>query len=80
MPGRSGSRTVRSRLRGCVTCRRHPLLLAASPDSKVTVADVAARWGLLQPSRFAAHYRTAYGVNPAVTLNAEPQSTWTPVA
>lgn len=35
-----------------------------------TVAEIARRWGFEHPSRFAAHYRAAYGVNPAQTLRA----------
>jgi len=35
-----------------------------------TVADIARRWGFEHPSRFAAHYRAVYGVNPAQTLRA----------
>lgn len=35
-----------------------------------TVADIARRWGFEHPSRFAAHYRAAYGVNPGTTLRA----------
>lgn len=33
-----------------------------------SVADVAARWGFSSPSRFAAAYRTRYGLSPSQTL------------
>jgi AraC-like DNA-binding protein len=41
----------------------------SDPDGG-TVAEIARRWGFEHPSRFAAHYRAAYGVNPAQTLRA----------
>jgi len=45
----------------------HHELLAANPRT-TTVSDVAARWGFASHSRFAAHYRTAYGTTPSHTL------------
>jgi AraC-like DNA-binding protein len=35
-----------------------------------SVADIARRWGFEHPSRFAAHYRAQYGVNPSRTARA----------
>lgn len=35
-----------------------------------SVAEVARRWGFEHPSRFAAHYRAQYGVNPSRTARA----------
>jgi AraC-like DNA-binding protein len=42
-------------------------LLAATPDS-ATVSRIAARWGFLNPGRFAAAYRRKFGCLPAETL------------
>lgn len=56
-------------LRQARLAHAHRDLLSAGPDSNVSVAGVAARWGFLHPGRFAALYRAAYGVNPAQTLN-----------
>jgi transcriptional regulator GlxA family with amidase domain len=42
-------------------------LTAADPTS-TTVTRVAARWGFLQPGRFAAQYRDRFGEPPAATL------------
>ncbi|MBQ0850283.1 helix-turn-helix transcriptional regulator [Streptomyces sp. BH-SS-21] len=47
----------------------HTDLRAADPTTG-TVTAIAARWGFAHPSRFATAYRSAYGVNPAVTLNS----------
>lgn len=46
---------------------REDLLTAAPADE--TVAAIAARWGFLHVSRFAAHYRDRYGELPSVTLH-----------
>lgn len=35
-----------------------------------SVAEIARRWGFEHPSRFAAHYRAMYGVNPNRTMRA----------
>ncbi|WP_218028362.1 helix-turn-helix transcriptional regulator [Nocardia yamanashiensis] len=43
-------------------------LRAAAPGDRITVTAVAARWGYLRPSRFAAHYFAIYGEYPAQTL------------
>lgn len=50
--------------------RAHEQLLAAAPDDGTTVAQVAARWGYSDPSRFAARYRHAYGRPPSQTLRS----------
>ncbi|GAA2069180.1 hypothetical protein GCM10009801_18430 [Streptomyces albiaxialis] len=52
--------------------RAHAELRAAHPAQGVTVTAVAARWGFLQPGRFAAAYRRAYGVPPSHTLRQVP--------
>lgn len=49
--------------------RAHRDLLAADPRDGVTVTGIAARWGFVSHSRFAARYRTAYGVSPRHTLH-----------
>jgi AraC-like DNA-binding protein len=46
----------------------HRELLAADPHSGVTVAAVAARWGVAHPGRVASLYRDAHGTSPADTL------------
>lgn len=46
----------------------HAALRAADPATGATVTAIAARWGFLQPSRFATLYRAAYGVCPSHTL------------
>jgi AraC-like DNA-binding protein len=45
---------------------RHDLL-AADP-ARVTVTDVAYRWGFPSPSRFSSYYREAYGTTPGQAL------------
>jgi AraC-like DNA-binding protein len=35
-----------------------------------SVTTIAARWGYVRPSAFAAHYRAAYGVSPSQTLRS----------
>lgn len=46
----------------------HRDLQAATPDTS-TVTQIAARWGFAHPSRFAGHYRDAFGQTPAKTLH-----------
>jgi AraC-like DNA-binding protein len=43
-------------------------LLAAAPDTELSVTDAAFRWGFVHPGRFAQAYRAAYGEPPSVTL------------
>ncbi len=43
---------------------------ALSQPGAGAVAEIARQWGFEHPSRFAAHYRAAYGVNPGHTLRA----------
>lgn len=50
--------------------RAHRDLLAADPRDGATVTMIAARWGFLSHSRFAARYRRAYDVSPRHTLNS----------
>ncbi|MGW0909545.1 helix-turn-helix transcriptional regulator [Streptomyces sp. NPDC002853] len=45
----------------------HRDLQAATPDTS-TVTQIAARWGFAHTSRFAGHYRDAFGRSPATTL------------
>lgn len=40
-----------------------------APDGG-SIAEIARRWGFEHPSRFAAHYRALYGVNPSHTLRS----------
>jgi AraC-like DNA-binding protein len=42
--------------------------LATADPASTTVTQVAARWGFLQPGRFAAQYRERFGELPGVTL------------
>jgi AraC-like DNA-binding protein len=46
----------------------HDELDRATPGDGVTVTTVAYRWGFASPSRFARHYRAAYGTAPSDTL------------
>jgi AraC-like DNA-binding protein len=46
----------------------HRELQLADPSRGFTVEEIARRWGFASPSRFAAHYREAYGVPPHQTL------------
>lgn len=46
----------------------HRELQAADPE-RHTVTAIAARWGFGSPSRFAAYYREAYGIQPRHTLH-----------
>jgi AraC-like DNA-binding protein len=46
----------------------HRELLGAQPDDRLTVTEVAYRWGFSSPSRFAERYRAAYGVPPSESL------------
>lgn len=45
----------------------HRQLLTGDPERE-SVTAVAYRWGFTSSSRFAAYYRTAYGVSPSTTL------------
>jgi AraC-like DNA-binding protein len=47
----------------------HRQLVTADPERE-SVTAVAYRWGFTSSSRFAAYYRTAYGVSPSTTLRA----------
>jgi AraC-like DNA-binding protein len=47
----------------------HDDLVKADPTLGDTVRDIAERWGYADPSTFAKHYRTAYGVNPKQVLD-----------
>ncbi|WP_218952243.1 AraC family transcriptional regulator [Amycolatopsis anabasis] len=49
----------------------HQDLLAADPTTRVTVTEIAARWGFFHPGRFAHYYRTAYGRPPCQTLRRD---------
>ena len=49
----------------------HQELLAADPTTRVTVTEVAARWGFFHPGRFARYYREVYGCSPYQTLLRE---------
>jgi AraC-like DNA-binding protein len=42
--------------------------LAAADPASTTVTQVAARWGFLQPGRFAVRYREQFGESPSATL------------
>ncbi|MFE9934254.1 helix-turn-helix transcriptional regulator [Streptomyces sp. NPDC005533] len=46
----------------------HAALQAADSATGVALTDIAAEWGFLHPSRFAAAYLKAYGVSPRTTL------------
>ncbi|GAB1645697.1 helix-turn-helix transcriptional regulator [Krasilnikovia sp. MM14-A1259] len=48
--------------------RAHQQLLDLKPGDGITVAEIAARWGYADRSRFAAAYRTAFGRSPGRTL------------
>jgi AraC-like DNA-binding protein len=56
-------------LRAARLAGAHTDLLNADPDTGITIAAIAARWGFAHPGRFAAHYRAAYGTNPSTTLH-----------
>jgi AraC-like DNA-binding protein len=45
------------------------LLQEADPTLGDTVQEVAHRWGFASPSRFAAHFRAAFGVTPKWVLD-----------
>jgi AraC-like DNA-binding protein len=47
----------------------HRSLQMASPEGGSTVATIALEWGFAHPGRFAAQYRSAYGVTPRRTLD-----------
>ena len=44
-------------------------LRTGDPTLGDTVKDIAHRWGFASPSRFAAHFRAAYGVSPKWVLD-----------
>ncbi len=48
--------------------RAHDQLCHAHPGDGTTVTDVAMRWGFNHPGRFAALFRSVYGVAPAAML------------
>jgi AraC-like DNA-binding protein len=48
----------------------HRQLRGAAPGDGVTVSQIALDWGFANASRFAAHYRAAYGQLPRETLNS----------
>ena len=60
--------TPREYLRRVRLERAHRDLQAADPTAGATVKAIAARWGFAQPDRFAALYRTRFGVPPSRTL------------
>jgi transcriptional regulator GlxA family with amidase domain len=47
----------------------HQDLLAADP-ARSTITAVSARWGFASSSRFAAYYRSVYGIPPSETLRS----------
>jgi hypothetical protein len=70
-PSRTDDRDARapSAIRRSGSCRdAHAELLAASPDSELTVTEVAYRWGFSSPSRFAVRYRAEFGRLPSEML------------
>lgn len=62
--------TPMARLRRIRLDRVRDELAAADPDSGATVGAIAGRWGFTNSSRFAAHYRAAYGMPPSTTLRS----------
>jgi AraC-like DNA-binding protein len=48
--------------------RVHRALLAADPRAGVTATDIAMDWGFAHYGRFAARYRSTYGIPPSATL------------
>lgn len=48
--------------------RAHSDLISADPG-RVTVAEVAHRWGFAHAGRFASRYRTSFGVSPSESLD-----------
>lgn len=53
--------------------KAHRELQAADACDGVTVAQIAARWGFWHLGRFAARYRTRYGMTPSEALRSSPQ-------
>ena len=49
--------------------RAHCQLVAADPE-RDSVTAVSYQWGFASSSRFAAYYRSVYGVSPSSTLHA----------
>jgi AraC-like DNA-binding protein len=62
--------TPMQHLRAIRLDRVHRELLTADPGSGTTISDIATRWGFYNHSRFTAHYRRAYGINPRDTLRS----------
>lgn len=56
-------------LRGIRLSRAHEALVGPDPQAAATVTEIAHRWGFSSASRFAAHYRQAYGRSPSDTLS-----------
>jgi AraC-like DNA-binding protein len=50
--------------------RTHEQLLATAPQDGTTIAQIAARWGFADPSRFSALYSHTYGELPSHTLRS----------
>lgn len=65
---RSLDTTPLHQLRSVRLERAHGGLRAADPGDGTTVATVAARWGFGHPGRFAAEYRSRFGISPSETL------------
>lgn len=61
--------SITASLRRTRLAAAHEDLVKADPTLGDTVRDIAHRWGYADPSTFAKHYRTAYGVNPKWVLD-----------
>jgi AraC-like DNA-binding protein len=61
--------SISASLRRTRLAAAHEDLVRADPTLGDTVRDIAHRWGYADPSTFAKHYRTAYGVNPKWVLD-----------
>ncbi|MEU6215815.1 helix-turn-helix transcriptional regulator [Streptomyces sp. NPDC047023] len=59
-------------LRQVRLARAHAELEAATADTRLSVGEVASRWGFAHHGRFATAYRNAYGAPPSVTLRQPP--------
>ncbi len=53
-----------------IRLRRAAAELAAADPARVTVTDVAARWGFLQLGRFSVRYKELIGESPSTTLRS----------
>lgn len=60
---------VRAHLRRARLSAAHDDLVQGDPTLGDTVREIAQRWGYLDPSTFAKHYRRSYGVNPRWVLD-----------